>query len=95
MSKKKVIEYISSTKEKPNLVKIDVNNPIKKTTLFEKVDNLEKLELGFEGIINCTKYKIKASIKELVLRYFDWYEMIQTVDDKGLNDECIILESGE
>lgn len=85
MSKKKVIEY----------VRIAINNPIKKTTLFEKEDELKNLELGFEGIIDDTKYKVKMSIKELVLRYFDWYEMIQTVDNHYLNEECIILASGE
>lgn len=77
-----------------NMVKLAINryNPLKTAFLVE--DPIENIELGFEGIINDTKYKVKVSLKEAILRYFDWFEMVQTLDDHDLTKECTILASG-
>ena len=76
-------------------VKLAINryNPLK--TVFSIEEPIENIELGFEGIINDTKYKVKVSLKEAILRYFDWFEMVEALDDHDLTKECVILASGD
>lgn len=80
---------------KINMVKLAINkhNPLE--TVFSINEPIENIELGFEGIINDTKYKVKVDLKEAILRYFDWFEMAQTLDDHNLTKECTILASGD
>ncbi len=75
------------------LLAINRHNPLE--TAFSIKEPIENIELGFEGIINDTKYKVKVSLKQAILRYFDWFEMVETLDNHDLTKECTILASGE
>lgn len=81
--------------ENENLVRVAINNSTEKRTLHTDILNLDDTEIGFEGVIGETKYKFKASLKELVFRYYDWYELIEFVNDHSNNpreDVCILAK---
>lgn len=84
-----------STIETNNKVLLAINKKNPKETVYSIEEPIENIELGFEGIINDTKYKVKVDLKEAILRYFDWYEMIETLENHSLTNKCPILASGE
>jgi len=73
------------------------NKKDKKTICKHEFDDIDNVEIGIDVIIKDTKYKIKTDLKELILRYFDWYEMIEAIDDNQLYEkkDVTILASGE